>query len=83
LALLRSRIKLSDGDNRWFSTTRFDKDLSKFTSREELEKLSENQIEGAMQDKIDELRQRYENVVFPWNATGRPLTKSGQAHIQF
>jgi hypothetical protein len=35
-ALLRTRIKLSDGDNRWFSTTRFDKDLNNFTTREQL-----------------------------------------------
>jgi hypothetical protein len=61
-ALHRTRVKLSDGDNRWFSTTRFDKNLNNFTTREQLEKLLKNQFEGAMQDKIDEFCKRYENV---------------------
>jgi hypothetical protein len=61
-ALLRTRVKMSDGGSLWISTTRFDNDLDKFTSREELEKLMKNKFEGAMQDRIAQFCDHYQDL---------------------
>jgi hypothetical protein len=58
-ALLRTRLKLADGDSRWLSTGLFDEVLNKFTTREQLDKLLKNQFEGPMQEIIDDFCRRY------------------------
>jgi hypothetical protein len=50
---------LADGDSRWLSTGLFDEVLNKFTTREQLDKLFQNQFEGPMQEIIDDFCRRY------------------------
>jgi hypothetical protein len=59
---LRARAKLSDGDNKWFSTTRFEKDLNQYTSREDLRKLIKNGFEETLNNDINEWSDHYPHV---------------------
>jgi predicted DNA-binding protein len=58
---LKARAKLSDGDNKWFSTTRFEKDLNQYTSREDLRKLIKNGFEETLNNDINEWSDHYQH----------------------